>query len=143
MDDPFLTELVRVMRAQDAHGVWDGIPDTELLAPFVLTAEQRAALPLIADPDPKTLWRLDMFHSAIALCIERRTGQVASPITKLHAEGWGRMVMIVGRLVVLSLSLRDVHRFGFPSLEKLAARGNKLVEEAIATLQKFPEAAAE
>ncbi|MDA8230225.1 MAG: NifX-associated nitrogen fixation protein [Magnetospirillum sp.] len=140
--NPVVVELLRVLRAQDRSGVWDGIPDAKLLEPFILTAEQRQALPLIADPDPEVLWRLEMFYTAIALVIERRTGKMASPIMKLHSEGWGRVVLVVGRLVAASVSLRDVHRFGFPSLEKLIARAEKVVDEAVAAIGRFPEAAA-
>lgn len=140
--DPIVVELVRVMRSHDPHGVWGKIADADLLAPFVLTREQREALPLFADPDPKVLWRLEMFYAAVALVVERACGHPVVPILKLHQEGWGRLVLVAGRLVAVSLSLRDVHRFGFPSLEKLADRGRKLVDEAIATIARFPEAAA-
>ena len=37
--------------------------------------------------------------------------------------------------------LRDVHRFGFESFEKLVAEGEKLVAGACAMIEKFPEAA--
>ncbi len=140
-DDPMVVELVRVIRAQDTHGVWDGIADAELIAPFVLTRERRDALPLIADPSPKDIWRVEMFYAAVALVIERRTGHAVAPVMSLHPEGWGRLVLIVGRLVAVSLSLRDVHRFGFPSLEKLAEKGNRLVDDAAATINRFPDAA--
>ncbi len=140
--DPILVELVRVLRAHDPSEVWARMSDAALLAPFVLTRAQREALPLIADPDPKVLWRLEMFYAAVALAVERRSGHAVAPIIKLHPEGWGRLVLVVGRLVAVSLSLRDVHRFGFPSLEKMAERGRKLVDEAIGTIARFPDAAA-
>ncbi len=60
---------------------------------------------------------------------------------KMHHEGFGRMVLIAGRLVVISKHLRDVHRFGFESLEKLVTEGEKLVSDARAMIEKFPEAA--
>jgi probable nitrogen fixation protein len=42
-------------------------------------------------------------------------------MTKMSHEGFGRTVLTTGRLIVVNRYLRDVHRFGFPSLEKLAA----------------------
>ena len=60
---------------------------------------------------------------------------------KLTHEGFGRAVLICGRLVVASRFMRDVHRFGFDSFGKLAAEGEKLVAGALATLQEFPEVA--
>ncbi len=46
-----------------------------------------------------------------------------------------------GKLVVLSKHLRDVHRFGFETLEKLAAEGDKQVAAALATINTYPEVA--
>jgi len=120
MQDPFVRELIKQIRAQDTHGTWEGKSDAKLLEPYILTAEQRRALPMMGDPDPDTLWRLDLFHNAIGLAIERATKCMVSPMTKMSHEGFGRTVLTTGRLIVVNRHLRDVHRFGFPSLAKLA-----------------------
>ena len=52
MATPFVRELVKVLRAQDTHGTWEGKSDRKLLDPFILTAEQRREVPIIGDPDP-------------------------------------------------------------------------------------------
>jgi probable nitrogen fixation protein len=116
-------------------------PDLKLLEPYILSAEQRRAMPIMGDPDPETLWRLDLFHNAVGLCIERATGCMVSPMTKMSHEGFGRTVLTTGRLIVVNRYLRDVHRFGFPSLGKLAEAGNKLVAEGIGMVEKYPEVA--
>ncbi|MDD3764677.1 MAG: NifX-associated nitrogen fixation protein [Nevskiales bacterium] len=138
---PFVRELIKQIRAQDTHGVWDGKSDMALLGPYILSAEQRRALPMMGDPDPDTLWRLELFYNAVGLSIERQTGVIASPMLKMHHEGFGRMVLIAGRLVVVNKHLRDVHRYGYPSLAKLADTGGKLVADAVAMIEQFPEAA--
>lgn len=51
------------------------------------------------------------------------------------------MVLTAGRLVVVNKHLRDVHRFGFPTLEKLAEDGEKLVSSAVEMIEKYPEVA--
>ena len=68
----------------------------------------------MGDPDPETLWRLELFYNAVGLAVERQTGVMVSPMMKMHHEGFGR-------LIVVNKHLRDVHRFGFPSLEKVGA----------------------
>ncbi len=141
LQDPFIRELVKQVRAQDSRGQWDRKDDRALLAPFILAAEARRALPMMGDPDPRTLWRLDLFHNAVALAIERATRCMVLPVTKLSSEGFGRTVMTTGRLVVVNRNLREVHRFGYPSLAKLAEAGNKLVQEGIAMIAQYPEAA--
>ena len=137
----FLKTLVMLFRAEDSYGAWEGKSDETILAPFILDKEARAAIPIMGDPDPDTLWRLELFYKAVGITVEKQTGHIASPIMKMSHEGFGRMVLTTGRLVVVSKHLRDVHRFGFPSLEKLAADGAKIVEEAVALIRKYPDVA--
>ncbi|MCW5666336.1 MAG: NifX-associated nitrogen fixation protein [Piscinibacter sp.] len=141
LQDGFVRELIKQIRAQDTHGTWEGKSDAKLLEPFILTAEQRRAMPIMGDPDPETLWRMDLFHNAVGLAIERATGCMVSPMTKMSHEGFGRTVLTTGRLIVVNRYLRDVHRFGFPSLAKLAEGGNKLVNEGVGMIEKYKEVA--
>ena len=113
VESPFLAQLVAVIRAEDSHGLWDDKTNAEILAEFIVTAEERRAMPIIGDPDPELIWRMTKFYDAIGLLIEKRTGCMASQMQKMHHEGFGRVVLIAGKLVVVSKPLRDVHRFGF------------------------------
>jgi probable nitrogen fixation protein len=138
---PFIQTLIRVIRAHDTHGAWDNKNERMLLRAWVLSKEQRRQIPILGDPDPRTLLRVDQFYGAVGLAIENRTGLIAQPLIKLSHEGWGRVVLIAGRLVVISRSLRDVHRFGFPTLTKLSEEGSKLVDQGVDFIEKFPDAA--
>lgn len=141
IESVFVKELIKQWRAQDAHGSWDGKSDMELIAPYIITREQRREMPIMGDPDPETLWRLELFYNAVGLAIERATGVMVQPMMKMHHEGFGRMVLIAGRLVVVNKNLRDVHRFGFDSLEKLAEEGAKLVAAGTEMIERFSEVA--
>jgi probable nitrogen fixation protein len=66
---------------------------------------------------------------------------MVSPMMKMSHEGFGRMVLIAGRLIAVNKQLRDVHRFGFASIEKLAEEGQKLVDAGVAMVERFPEVA--
>ena len=141
MATPFVTELVKMLRAQDTHGTWEGKSDRKLLDPYILTAEQRKEIPIIGDPDPETLWRMELFYNAIGVAIERATGNMVSPMMKMSHEGFGRIVLLAGRLVVVNKQLRDVHRFGFPSLAKLSDAGAKFFEEGVKMIKDYPQVA--
>lgn len=138
---PFVATLVRLIRAQDSYGAWEGKADTELLEPFVVTKEQRRQMPMMADPDPDVLARLELFYNAVSLSLERETGHVASPMMKIHHEGFGRVLLTIGKLVVLSKHLRDVHRFGFETIAKLEAEGQKLVAAGVETFKTYRDVA--
>ena len=137
----FLGELVKQWRAIDTYGTWDGKNNEILLAEYIINKEQRKELPLMGDPDPETLYRLELFYNAIGLSVERETGIMVSPMMKMSHEGFGRMILTAGRLVVINKYLRDVHRFGFNDMGKLAEEGGKLVDTAIEMINKFPEVA--
>jgi probable nitrogen fixation protein len=137
----FLKELIKQWRAQDLHGSWDRKTDLDLLEPYILTKEKRRQIPMMSDPDPETLWRMELFYNAVGLTLERITGVMVSPLMKLHHEGFGRLVLTAGRLIVINKNLRDVHRFGFESVEKLEAEGEKLVAAGLEWIEKYPEVA--
>jgi probable nitrogen fixation protein len=138
---PFLQQLVKVWRAQDSHGTWDTKSDAQLLADYIVTKEQRKAIPIIADPDPETIWRIELFYNSIGLAIEHASRVMVTPMLKMSHEGFGRMVLIGGRLIVVNKQLRDVHRFGFENFAKLAEEGDKQVKSGLDMIEKFPEAA--
>lgn len=141
MKNPFVKELIAQIRAQDSYGTWENKADRGLLNDFIVTKEQRREIPIIGDPDPDILWRVELYYAAIGLAVERRTGRMCSPIMKMSHEGFGRVIMTTGRLVVLSKSLRDVHRFGFESVAKLAEQGEKMVADAVKWIETFPNVA--
>jgi len=141
LSTPFVQQLIKQLRAQDMNGTWDNKTDLQLLKPYIHTAEERRALPILGDPDPETLWHLEIFYNAIAVAVERETGQMVSPMMKMSHEGFGRMVLLAGRLVVVNKQLRDVHRFGFASLAKLADAGTKFLNEAVSMIRTYPAVA--
>jgi probable nitrogen fixation protein len=141
IDTVFVKELIKQWRAQDMHGAWDGKSDLDLIEPYIVNKAKRKEIPLVGDPDPETLWRLELYYNAIGLTIERSTGCMVSPMMKMSHEGFGRMILMAGRLIVVNKMLRDVHRFGFDSMEKLADEGEKAVSAGIDMINKYPEVA--
>ena len=137
----FIKEMVRQMRALDSYGQFDGQPAERLLDPFVLTKERKAAIPLIGDPDETTVACVRAFYNAIAVMIEQECGLMAVSLVHLSHEGFGRVLITVGKLVALDRTLRDVHRFGFESLSKMKHEGDKYLSVALEIIGKYPEVA--
>lgn len=137
----FLAQLAAVIRAEDSYGQWDGKTDADIMSEFIVTKEERREIPIIGDPDPDVMWRVTKFYDAVGLMIEKRTGGMASQMQKMSHEGFGRIVLIVGKLIVVSKHLRDIHRFGFESWEKLADAGEAMVDAAAKIIETYPDAA--
>jgi len=78
-ESPFIKELIKQWRAQDTHGTWEKKKDLDLIAPYIIDKEARKLLPIIGDPDPEILWRLELFFNAVALAIEARQASWCSP----------------------------------------------------------------
>lgn len=127
----FALEMVRQVRAIDPYGTYDGLSAAEVLEPYVLTPEKKRELPIVGDPDEIVVARIQAFYNAIAVLIEQECGLRAVPLLHLTHEGFGRVLITVGKLVVLDRSLRDVHRFGFPSLSKMKDECDKLLSVAL------------
>ncbi len=141
MTTDFIQEMVKQMRAVDSYGTYDGWPAERILAPYVLTKEQKRAIPVIGDPDEILLSRIKCFYNAIASLIEKECGQMAVPMINITHEGFGRAVITVGKLVVMDKTLRDVHRYGYESLSKMKDEADKLLAVALEIVGKYPEVA--
>ena len=141
LDTDFIKEMVKQMRAIDSYGTYDGWPADRILAPYVVTKEQRRAIPVIGDPDEIMLSRIKAFYNAISSLIEKECGQMAVPVVNITHEGFGRALITVGKLVVMDKTLRDVHRYGYESLSKMKDEGDKLLSVALEIVGKYPEVA--
>ena len=132
----FIQEMVKQMRAIDSYGTYDGWPADRILAPYVVTKEQRRSIPVIGDPDEIMLARIKAFYNAISSLIEKECGLMAVPSINITHEGFGRALITVGKLVVMDRTLRDVHRFGFESLSKMKTEADKYLAVAIEIIGK-------
>ncbi len=137
----FIKEMVKQMCAIDTYGTYDGWPAEKILAPFVVTKEQKREMPVIGDPDEVLLSRIKAFYNAISSLIEKECGQMAVPMINITHEGFGRVIITVGKLVVMDKTLRDVHRYGYESLSKMKDEADKLLSVALEIVGKYPEVA--
>jgi probable nitrogen fixation protein len=141
LDSDFAFEMIRQMRAIDTYGTYDDWSTNKILEPFVLTKEMKREIPIIGDPDEITMSRVKAFYNAIAALIEKECGQMAVSMMTLSHEGFGRVIITVGKLLVLDKTLRDVHRFGFPSLSKMKDEADKLLSVALEIIGKHSDVA--
>jgi probable nitrogen fixation protein len=137
----FIMEMVKQMRAIDSYGTYDGWPADRILAPYVVTKEQRREIPVIGDPDEIMLARIKAFYNAVSSLIEKECGLMAVPNVNITHEGFGRALITVGKLVVMDRTLRDVHRYGYESLSRMKDEGDKLLSVALGLIGKYPEVA--
>jgi probable nitrogen fixation protein len=134
-------ELARQLRSLDTYGSFDGWTDAKVLDPLIMTKQRRQEIPVIGDPDEVTMARVKAYYNAISALIEKQAGLMAVPMINLTHEGFGRALVIVGKLVVVDKTLRDVHRFGFKSGEKLQADTEAMVNKAVELIGKYREVA--
>lgn len=137
LQNPFVKQMVVQLRAMDSYGTYDTWSDEKVLDPMILTKERRREIPVVGDPDEVVISRVKAYYNAIAVRIEQECGLMAVPMMNLTHEGFGRALIMVGKLVVVDKALRDVHRFGFDSVDKLDGEGEKIVARALATIEKF------
>ncbi|GAB0056254.1 hypothetical protein SIID45300_00559 [Candidatus Magnetaquicoccaceae bacterium FCR-1] len=127
------TDFFQEMRRQllSHGGVSEGTSMRKMLEPFLLSPEKRREIPVIGDPSHATMARLRCFYNAIAVLIEKECGLMARPLLDMNHEGFGVMMIVVGKLVALDRVLRDVHRFGFADLSRMKDEADKLLAVAL------------
>lgn len=147
-DDPalgldFVILMARQLRAMDSYGTYDTWSDAKVLDQLILTKERRRAIPVVGDPDEITLSRVKAYYNALSQQLEARVELMAVPVINITHEGFGRALILVGRLVAHDKTLRDVHRFGFESLEKMVEESEKIITKAQSLVEKYHAAAAD
>ncbi len=144
--DPYMAsdvvvEMLKQLRALDTYDTYEGWSEEKIIDPIVMTKERKREIPIVGDPDEITLARVKAYYNSIASLIEKRSGLMAVPVINITHEGFGRAFVLVGKLIVVDKTLRDVHRFGFPSLEDLATKTEAVIDKAVALIEQYKEVA--
>lgn len=143
-DDPllqtdFCQELVRQLRVASGS---EQRSQVQLLEPFLMTAAQKQAVSLSCSPAPVMVRRLECFYNTIAVLIEKECGLLSRCFLLLNEEGFGTVLIIVGKLVVMDRVVRDIGRFGFSDLSRLKDEADKLLSIALQRISAYPQVAA-
>jgi probable nitrogen fixation protein len=141
LSSDIVKDMIKQLRAIDAYDTYAGWSEAKIIDPIVLTKERKKNIPVIGDPDEITIARLKAYYNSLATLIEKKSGLMAAPIVHLSHEGFGRALIMVGKLVVVDKILRDTHRFGFASLEDLKEKSDQTLEKALALIEKYNAAA--
>ncbi|WP_017314850.1 NifX-associated nitrogen fixation protein [Mastigocladopsis repens] len=139
LNSPFLKAIVLQIRGQDSYGVYRNWSDELILKPFIVSKQKKREISIEGEVDPVTQLRIMAFYRGIAVRIEQETGLLSQVVLDLNHEGFGWALVFSGRLLLVCKTLRDAHRFGFDSLEKLAEEGEKFVKSGVDLAKRFPE----
>ncbi|MGZ8928159.1 MAG: NifX-associated nitrogen fixation protein [Methylobacter sp.] len=141
LDADIVKDMVKQLRAIDTYDTYEGWSEAKIIDPLVLTRERKKNIPVVGDPDEITIARLKAYYNSLATLIEKKSGLMAAPIVHLSHEGFGRALIMVGKLIVVDKILRDTHRFGFSSLEDLRDKSDLIIEKALGLIEKYHAAA--
>ena len=141
LEHRFVRQMVVQLRAMDSYGTYDSWSDIKVIDPLILTKERKREIPVVGDPDEVVIARVKAYYNALSSLIEKETGLMAVPVVNLSHEGFGRAFIVVGKLIALEKTLRDVHRFGFQSMEKMTQDSEKLIEKAVKLVSDYREVA--
>ncbi len=135
----FLKAIAQQIRGQDVYGVYRNWSNELLLKPYVVNKQKKREIPIDGDVDPMTISRIMAFYRAAAACIEKETGLLSQVVVDLNHEGFGWTLVFAGNLLLVRKTIRDAHRFGYDSLEKVAEDGEKIITKAVDLATRFPE----
>lgn len=141
LNSDIVQNFIKQLHAIDTYDTYDGWSAARVVDPIVLTKERKREIPIIGDPDELTIARLKAYYNSLATLIEQKTGLMAAPIVNLTHEGFGRALIMVGKLIVVDKVLRDTHRFGFASLEDMTEKSDKTIAKALELIEKYNNAA--
>ena len=141
LQSDIVKDYIKQLRAIDTYDTYEGWSEAKIIDPVVLTKERKQKIPVIGDPEEITIARLKAYYNSLATLIEKKSGLMAAPMINITHEGFGRALIMVGKLIVVDKILRDTHRFGFSSLQDLCEKSDKAIERALGLIEKYHNAA--
>lgn len=134
----YVDTLIGQIRALDQFGTWVNKSDEDLLIEkYVKSKEDLKNIPIIADIDEMQIQDIRLIYQAVALAFEKITGVMCSVVMEMSHEGFGRVVVYTGNIVLCTKSFKDAHRFSFRELDKLKDEGEKLLTKACDIYEKY------
>ena len=134
----FISTLVGQVRALDQFGTWVNKSDEELLEEkYIKTKEDLKNIPIIADIDEMQIKDIRLIFQAVALAFEKVTGVMASVVMEMSHEGFGRVVVFAGKIVLCEKFFKDAHRYSFRTYDKLEDEGERFLINAQETYNKY------
>ena len=135
-----LTSIVQIIDSYDSFDVYRNLTSEQKLErSFFLTKEEKEHIESCGHIDEKYRAQVSLFFQAVALTIEKQTGNMVSSVVELNDEGFGQAILFSGRLVLFSMGLRGAQQFAFTAANRVDKKGEKIVEEAVGLIKKFPE----
>lgn len=134
----FIQTLVGQVRALDQFGTWVNKSDEDLLQEkYIRTKEDLKNIPIIADIDEMQIKDIRLIFQAVALAFEKITGVMCSVVMEMSHEGFGRVVVFAGKIVLSEKFFKDAHRYSFRTYEDLEKEGEKFLINAQETYDKY------
>lgn len=125
----FLDTLNAKLRSHDAYGVWKNLDDATIISRhFVMSRQEKKKIDVYGRMPPETVAKIRLFYEAVAQTAEARTGRMAITVIDINTEGFGRALVVYEDRILLADILRNAHKFGFETIEKLEETGEKLVD---------------
>ena len=138
MDTFFIDTLIGQVRALDQFGTWANRDDEDILKEkYVKSKEDLRNIPVIADIDEMQVQDIRLIYQAIALAFEKKTGVMCSVVMEMSHEGFGRVVVIAEKIVIVNKFFKDAHRFSFRTYEDLVKEGDKLLDNAMKIYNEY------
>jgi probable nitrogen fixation protein len=138
MENLYIDTLIGQVRALDQFGTWANKSDEDILVEkYVKTKEQLKEIPVIADIDEMQTQDIRLIFQAVALAFEKKTGIMCSVVMEMSHEGFGRVVVIADKIVIINKFFKDAHRYSFRSYDKLVEEGNKMLENSIKIYEEY------
>ncbi|WP_419771479.1 MAG: NifX-associated nitrogen fixation protein [Candidatus Marinarcus sp.] len=134
----FIDTLVGQIRALDQFGTWANKSNEDLLQEkYIKSKEALKNIPIIADIDEMQIQEIRLIFQAVALAFEKLTGVMCSVVMEMSHEGFGRVVVFTGKIVLCEKFFKDAHRFSFRTYEDLENEGEKYLIKAKETYDKY------
>lgn len=135
----FTKALVAQLRAIDTYNHWGRLSDDDLIEQKFIKKKSEGGAANCHIKDESAIFNIKTFFQTIATEFERKTGELSNVLMEFSDEGFGRVVVISGKIVICDKTIRDANNYGFKTKEKLEDEGSKFFEKALNIYETYKQ----
>lgn len=132
-----LTDIIaEKIRGNDSFNVYKRISDEDLIMK-VLTRKKRSLNDLYENISDDNVFAVKIFYESIAVMAERMLGVQVNCCFDISMEGFGKVLLYHEYYILFIKHLRNLHQFGFNSMESINRQGMEILEKCICNHNNF------
>ncbi|ADR18592.1 DUF269 domain-containing protein [Calditerrivibrio nitroreducens] len=118
--------ILNKIKAMDTFGTYKRLSDGEILMRY-FRKKSVSIEESLGDISEEGIFKIRLFYESVAYFLEKNIGIEINICADISREGFGKIVIYSGDKIINIFHLRNLHRFGFNSIDEIDSYGDEIL----------------